>query len=90
MRKEIKEIREGDSVRRRWTAEEDAYIRQRYGKATAREIATVLGRSLSATRTRARRVGAASKQPDVKPARAKKRFPKELRNWLIGGGVKGG
>ena len=84
MRKEIKEIREGDSVRRRWTAEEDAYIRQRYGKATAREIATVLGRSLSATRMRARRVGVASKRPDVKRMRVEKRFPEDLRDWLMG------
>ena len=80
-----KEIREGDNnMRRRWTAEEDRYVRQRYGKATAREIATVLGRSLSATRTRARRIGAASKQPDVKRLRVEKRFPEGLRDWLMG------
>ena len=81
MQEALKKRRSG---RRRWTTEEDAYIRQRYGKATAREIATVLGRSLSATRTRARRIGAASKQPDVKRLRVEKRFPEGLRDWLMG------
>ena len=85
MQEALKKRRSG---RRRWTTEEDAYIRQRYGKATAREIATVLGRSLSATRTRARRIGAASKQPDVKRLRVEKRFPEGLRDWLMG--VSGG